>query len=153
MKRKHDWNTLENYLNVHERVLHRYSGNMLTVKTYSIRKITDYFRVLRAENINFRTFNGNEIRVDIRKNVEVDPSNKKRPRARTYDYTYSASIPNGEKLIRYCSPHEDVKPGAPDHHQFHHKHIFKDGKEKIQKIADDEWPHVNEFLQEVLDSY
>lgn len=152
MKRKHDWNTLENYLTVHDRVLRQYSRYMIAVKAYTQKKLTDYFLVLRVENIVFQTFQENLVRVDIRKNVEIDPSNEKRPRARTYDYTYSASVPGGEKLFRYCSPHEDVKPNAPDHHKFHHKHVFKGGKEVILKIGEDRWPHVNEFIQEVLET-
>ncbi len=152
MKLKHDWNTLENYLSVHDRVLRQYSKHMVTVKTYIHRKLTPFFLILRAENIVIRTTKGNSIRVDIRKNVEIDPSNKKRPRARTYDYTYSASIPGGSKLFRYCSPHGDVKSNLPDHHKFHHKHVYDGDRETIERIDDDKWPHVNEFLQEVLES-
>jgi hypothetical protein len=152
-KKKHDWNSLEDYLRVHERVMKTYARNMVSPKSYIHYWITEYWLNLSVENMILQTYSGSTVRVDIRKDIEVDRFNKKRFLARTIDYTYSANRPRGELLIRYCSPHSDAKRSAPDHHKFHHKHVFVDGKQKIIRIGDDDWPHVDEFLREVLESF
>ena len=96
------------------------------------------------------TYKGTVVRIDIRKSALIDPDIKTRLRARTYEYSYSANLPKIGELIRYCGPH-DIDTKSPDHHKFHHKHDFTSGEEVITKIDDDEWPHVDEFLREVLE--
>lgn len=150
-KPKHGWNTREHYFSIHEKILRQYESRMVSPRKYSIRPETDQWVRLVAEGILFNTSKGNVVRVDIRKDVEIDDSLPHRPMARTFDYTYSANYPKGSALIRYCSPHYDIdNPNAPDHHKFHHKHDFRAGIERITRIDDDGWPHVGEFLNEVL---
>lgn len=80
----------------------------------------------------------------VNQNIEYKPERI----TETYGYSYHAWLTKtNENLVRYCSPHET-------HNKFHHKHIYKNGEElKIEKVGDDDWPHVNEFLDEVLGGY
>ena len=65
-----------------------------------------------------------------------------------YSYQAKRPSPDGRILIRYDSPHDD-------HNQFHHKHIFnKNGVElDVVELGSDEWPHVSEFLKEVITKF
>jgi hypothetical protein len=68
-------------------------------------------------------------------------------RAKTFNYSYNAWDPKTNKnLIRYCSPHLD-------HNKFHHKHDYTVDPDETNKIGNDEWPHVSEFLEEVLTNF
>ncbi len=152
---KHDWNSLQNYLSVHEKTLRRYENAMETVRTYMLDKLTDQYWTLTCKPLFLLTYKGNRIRVDIEKDIEIDPTVPNRPRARTFSYSYSAIRPGSANLIRYCSPHDDghLKGSAP-HHEFHHRHDFtKDPKGQITILGSDDWPHVSEFLDEVLRTF
>lgn len=144
---KHDWNWWENYLSIHEKTLRFYNPYMTTIKTYRLLKYTERYYELGCDQIPMRTYTGTSIRVDLRKDILID-EHRGRLRAKTYGYTYSANLPNpdGRNLIRYCSPHED-------HNQFHHKHDFTVDPPIITKVGEDEYPHVSEFLNEVLESF
>lgn len=154
-KSKHGWNAFADYVTVHEKTLRLNESYMVVPKTYTIIKVTELYWTLEAIGIELRTFKGNRVRIDISKDVEVDLTNKYRPLARTEGYTYSANYPKGSAcLIRYCSPHFDRdRSKAPDHHPFHHKHDFTSGKEVITKLSPDGFPHVSEFLVEVLKAF
>jgi hypothetical protein len=149
---KHGWNSLQNYLNVHEKTLRRYEKYMERVKTYHHEKLTDFHHTLTCDGIIFRTYRDTRVRVDIEKDIEVDPRVPQRPQARTYSYKYSANQPGGKKLIRYCSPHDDwEEEGSAPHHKHHHKHDFTGNpKGDITLLGNDDWPHVGEFIEEVL---
>ena len=142
---KHGWNSWDNYWHIHEKVLRVYSKYMLAAKTYRVVRHTEFYYELLCTNALFNSYNQNVVRIDIRKDVEIDSSVKAKLQARTIGYTYSANRPNpdGKNLIRYCSPHDD-------HNQYHHKHDFTVNPAQVHKIADDAWPHVGEFLHEVL---
>lgn len=150
---KHGWNSFENYIGVHEKTLRFYEKYMESVRTYSHSNDTEFDYKLRCEGIFFHTYHGTRIRVDLAKDLEIDPTNPKRRRARVERYTYSANLPGRGPLIRYCSPHDrwELEGSAP-HHRFHHKHDFTSGQEVITKTGDN-WPHVGEFLEEVLKSF
>lgn len=145
---KHDWNSLENYLSIHDKILRIYAKFMLQPKHYALITRTDFFYILECKDIRLRTYKGNTVRVDIYKEIEVDPSNKSKQRARTSGYSYGANRPhpNGAPLIRYCSPHFD-------HNKYHHKHDYTKTPPTIVEVSQDEWPHVGEFFNEVLQNY
>ena len=151
---KHGWNSLKDYLSIHDKTIRFYQKFMETPKLYSHRISTEFEQSLDCIGIIFHSYRDTRVRVDVRKVIEVDASNSRRPRARTFDYTYSANIAGGPKLFRYCSPHDDYEgEGAAPHHSQHHKHDFTKGSEEILLLGDDEWPHVGEFFEEVLSRY
>ncbi|MBI3295878.1 MAG: hypothetical protein HYZ71_14225 [Deltaproteobacteria bacterium] len=151
---KHGWNSLENYLSVHEKTLRFYEKYMETVRTYDHDTDEDNFYNLTCFGIFFHTYRGTRIRVDLEKDIEIDSINRNRRRARTYTYTYSANYPGQSEIIRYCGPHGDEREAGAPHHKRHHKHDYrKDPKGEVILLGDDEWPHVGEFLQEVLSSF
>lgn len=152
---KHGWNVLQNYLAVHDKTLRFYEKYMEEVRTYTYQEITDRYHLLLCQGIFFHTYNGTLVRVDIEKDIEVDPEPIGRPRARTSSYTYSANLPRIGPLIRYCSPHQDwEEEGSAPHHAFHHRHDYtKNPKGDVRILPDDSWPHVGEFLEEVLKSF
>jgi hypothetical protein len=91
---------------------------MVEPKVYQTDENTSQWVTITCEKILLRTKKGNIIRADITKDVEIDDSVPNRRKARTFTYTYSANIPGGEKLFRYCGPHVDVDlDEAPDHPQ------------------------------------
>jgi hypothetical protein len=145
---KHGWNSWDNYWDIHEKILRIYSKYMQAPKTYKLEKHTAQFYELSCEGIMITTFKQTLVRVDIRKEVEIDDSSPNRLRARTIGYSYSVNLPNpdGRNLIRYCSPHID-------HNKFHHKHDFTKKPPQTIRIGDDEYPHVGEFLNEVLANF
>lgn len=152
---KHGWNSLKNYLHIHEKVLDQYSKFMQFPKTYVIEKVTDNYYSLVCTGIHFNTVRGQVIRVDISKDVDIDATIKKRPQARTARYSYCASKPgsDGWCIIRYDSPHADAeKKGVPAHHKHHHRHDFRSGRKSIKIFDCDDWPHVSEFLSEVYNT-
>lgn len=150
--RKHDWASLQTYLNAHERVLNTYARYMDRPRQYDQTMVTPNYLLLECTGIQFTTYNGNRVRVDITKDVEIDDTNPKRPMVRTVGYSYNANRPGQGNLIRYDSPDPPAQlgPGSPPHHFFHHKHDWTSGQEQIIRIGDDDWPHVDEFFHEVL---
>ena len=149
---KHGWNSLTDYISIHDKTIRFYQKYMETPRVYSYQIDTEFDHKLFCLGIILCTYRGTRVRVDIEKGIEVDPSNPKRPRAQTFDYTYSTNIAGGQRLFRYCAPHDDRdEGGAPPHHAFHHKHDFtKKTKGEVIVLGDDEWPHVGEFFEEVL---
>ena len=149
---KHGWNSLTDYISIHEKTIRFYQKFMETPRVYSYQINTEFDHELTCTGIIFHTYSGTRVRVDIEKGLEIDPSNPRRLRARTFDYTYSANIPNGPRLIRYCSPHQDwEEEGTASHHAHHHKHDFtKNPKGDVTLLRQDEWPHVGEFFEEIL---
>ena len=149
---KHGWNSFENYLSVHEKTLSVYSNRFIFFKQYTLNKITEQYYELVLDKTRIITNSGNEISIEIRKEIEGD-GGFARPRAKTISYRYCASKPNpdGRCIIRYDSPHDDaLEPGAAQHHKFHHKHDFRDGSKGIVLYQNDDWPHVSDFLFEVV---
>ncbi len=159
-KVKHDWNTLENYLSVHQKVWKKYNLALATgLPFYKVQIITDQYWELKAEGFSLTTNSGTLLKVDIRKEIEVDDSQGRKKVARTYGYTYSCNLPSrgplnrGRNLIRYCSPH-DPRPDEPGHHPYHHRHDFTGIYPTIKLIKNmDEVPHVSEFLDEIIGSF
>ena len=154
-KSKHGWASLETYLNAHDRVLRTYTKFMDQPKQYRYEWANSNYLVLKCHGIDFTTYSGNKVRVDLYKDVDIDDSNPKRLRARTSGYSYNANRPGVGNLIRYDSPDlaVTVAQSTPFHHQFHHKHDWTSGVEQIIRISDDNWPHVHEFLNEVLSTF
>jgi hypothetical protein len=152
---KHGWNSLQHYLEIHEKTLRMYHRYMETPRLYAYNEDTPYHHTLICTHIFLQTYKGTRIRVDIEKDIEVDRSNPKRTRARTFGYTYSANLPGKGELIRYCGPHGDwEEEGSAPHHKRHHKHDFrKNPKGEVSLLGEDDWPHVGEFLEEVLSSF
>lgn len=147
-KIKHGWNTWDDYFNVHEKVLKKFSGNFIDLKIkYNDKRVTDNFYTLEIKKAELKTQKENIVFIKIEKDVEIEEGIRKK-KARTYGYSYQCwrKLGNGtdESLIRYCSPHLN-------HNKFHHKH--EDLAVPPQPIlikTGDEWPHVSEFLDEVI---
>lgn len=154
-KKKHDWASLQSYLNAHERVLNTYAKFMERPRQYKQTLITPNYLLLECTDIMFTTYLGNKARVDLTKDVEIDDAIEKRPKALTTGYSYNANRPGLGNLIRYDSPDDPTQmaASAPHHHNYHHKHDWSLGKEQIIKVGDDEWPHVDEFIREVLSTF
>ena len=72
-----------------------------------------------------------------------------RLRVKTFSYSYLALYPNplSRNLVRYCSPHE--------HRKIHHKHVYDvDGIGfSVVEVSDRIWPHVDEFIDEMLEKF
>lgn len=149
MAQKHGPNTWENYLRVHENVLRQYSKYFVNLPiTYAIEKITANYYSLLIERLEVKTSNGNIVFIKLEKDVDVQPG-VTRKIARTYGYSYNCWKKVGglkTRLIRYCSPHLD-------HNKFHHKHDFTVNPSTVTKIGNDEWPHVSDFLDEVISKF
>ncbi len=148
-RRKHDWNSWENYLLVHETTLNKYinTRHVAGPRQYTRNKLTDQNIQLSIEGLILKSDLGVEIQIKIEKTVELDIEYS-RPRARTFSYSYHALTPkpNARNLMRYCSPHE--------HRPHHHKHLYySDGTYNVLDVPDRTWPHVSEFLDEVLCQY
>jgi hypothetical protein len=143
---KHDWNSWEKYLAIHDRVLTQYirSYSGTGPERYSVRKITDQHYELSLKNLILQNSENKSIEFKIEKTVEIDITFA-RPRARIFAYSYHALTPkpNARNLIRYCSPH--------DHRPTHHKHIYQlDGSYNVIEVSRTGFPHVSEFFDEVL---
>ena len=130
---------------------------MVAPRGYTKTRYTPIYMELECVGALFRTWNkGTEIRVDIRKQVEIRQLPSGREEARTYAYSYNANLPRGTNVLRYCSPHDaDVfDASVPNHHKYHHRHDWSSGSLQIDLIQDlDQIPHVGEFLNEVLQSF
>lgn len=153
--KKHDWASLQRYMNAHERVMNTYAKFMDRPRTYEQTLVTPNYLLLECKGILFTTYNGNQVRVDISKDVEIDDAIPKRPQALTVLYSYNANRPDGDNLIRYDSPDPpaQITPLTPLHHHFHHKHVWVAGREQILRAGDDAWPHVEEFFQEIMENF
>lgn len=109
--------------------------------------MTDQHIGLSIKGLVLKSDLGSDIQIKVEKSIELDIEFK-RPRARTFSYSYQALTPkpNARNLLRYCSPHE--------HRPHHHKHIYHmDGTYDVLDVPEGTWPHVNEFLDEVLAQY
>ncbi len=147
MKEKHGWNTWENYLRVHERVLKDYSSNIITSNPlYKIERVTENYYTLELSKIEVMTVKGNPVFIKIEKDIVIKEGVRKKL-AKLYSYSYHAwSKSSLKNLVRYCSPHTE-------HNKFHHRHDYSVSPMKTTRVNDDEYPHVSEFLQEVIDSF
>lgn len=122
---------------------------------YQVSQITSRFYTLECVGILFQTYQANRVRIDIYKEVLIDDSMPRRKRARTVGYSYNANTPHGQNLIRYDSPDPPHVhgPQTPYHHMFHHKHDYTVHPPKVTRVDDDQYPHVGEFIEEVLMSF
>ncbi len=148
---RHGWRPFQKYIEVHQRILRLNHPFMENPRVYTISTPTPQYLRLECARIMLTTFSGNRVRVDLLIDAEIDDTVRNRPRARTFEYTFSANVPGGKPLIRYCSPHFHDHPerGAP-HHKRHHKHDFRSGEDDITLLDAEERPFVGEFLNEVL---
>ena len=71
---KHAWNSLENCLDVHSRTLRDYANRMEDglVREYYLKWWNPIYLELSCQKILFVTDKSNHIRVDIRKEAEID---------------------------------------------------------------------------------
>lgn len=141
---KHGSNTLENYIRVHEKVLRDYSQYIITQNPmYSEEFITANWLALELDRLEVESIKGNRIFIKISKDVEVSPGVRK-PLAKLSEYSYHAWYKSsGNNILRYCSPH-------PDHNKFHHRHDYTVIPLRTTQVGKDEWPHVSEFLEELI---
>ncbi|MBL7666056.1 MAG: hypothetical protein JNM93_13050 [Bacteriovoracaceae bacterium] len=148
-RKKHGANHLSNYLDIHRKVLAVYQEGQETPRFYEEKFITQEYLQLTVDNVKIQTKRGNWIKIKIHKDIEVERIGKK-PVAKVHGYTYHARYADekmGGNILRYCSEHQ--------HRPYHHKHIYKkDGKDfETIEIANDEFPHVNEFFDELIENY
>ena len=107
---------------------------------------TDHYCQLTLEKLEIQTLKNTHIYINIQKDIEVQPG-ARRPIARTEGFSYQAWFKgNGGNIIRYCSPHDS-------HNQFHHKHDYTKIPPEVLKIEAGKWPHVSEFLDEIIMNY
>src|SRR5690606_6861230 len=103
--KKHDWNSWNNYLSVHEKTLNKYlnSRYISGPRQYTVEKITDQYYELSIHGLILRSDSGAQIQIKIEKTVELDIEYA-RPRVRTFGYSYHALTPkpNAQNLLRYC---------------------------------------------------
>jgi hypothetical protein len=141
-KKKHGWNRLKNYLDVHDSVLGKYSRCFTNNPSYSARRLTPQMLELSA-TLNF---SHKGLKLEIEKTVEIAVHGKGLESARTYSYSYVVSDRSG-CLFRYCSPHAT-------HNQFHHKHLYDPiTRQQVLpplQIGEDDYPHVDEVIEELL---
>ncbi len=146
MSNKHGWNTWENYLRVHESVLRKYQANFISpAPKYSVIKFTEYYYQLTLKNLELKTRKGTVVCINIEKDVEVRPGGTKQV-ARTEGYSYQAWLKGGRNLVRYDSPHVN-------HNKFHHKHDYLYLPKDVLPVKNDEWPHVSEFFDEIINNF
>lgn len=139
MKKKHDWASIQTFLNAHDRVLRTYSRYMDSPKQYKLKWVTPNYLSMECLEIQFTTYKGNTVRVDITKDVEIDDTNPKWKLARTFSYSYNANRPGVGNLIRYDSPDIVIGANTPHHHLYHHRHDWTSGSEKITKVDENAW--------------
>ena len=144
---KHGPNTWENYLKVHERVLRDFSGNITTSDPqYKVKYITDNYYILELNRLEVLTLKGTKIFIKIEKDIYIKEGVRKKV-AKLYAYSYHSWFKETNKnILRYCSPHED-------HNKFHHRHDYTHDPMRTIKINEDEWPHVSEFLEEIIKNF
>jgi len=144
---KHDWNTFENYIRVHEKVLRDYSNYFFTQNpTYKEERVTDNYYTLELDRLGLITNKGTRVYIKVEKDIHVKAGARK-PIAKLYEYSYHAwDSVSKRNLLRYCSPHED-------HNRFHHRHDYSENPMITTQVADDEWPHVSEFFDELINSF
>lgn len=158
--KKHDWNALDHYLSIHDKVIMDFASNWVQIPSYikNSEVQTDSYIFIGFEKATIRTNKGTIVRVDISKDVEVRNIGRKKT-AKTDSYTYSAShprsahYPKGQELIRYCSPHDDLdRKNVAPHHPHHHKHDYEKN-EIFYPLDDKSIPHVSDFLEEVIQRF
>mgnify|MGYP003673959771 CR=1 FL=1 len=144
---KHDWNTWENYLRVHERVLKDFASSILSSNpTYQLRQITENYYTLELNRLELLTIKGNSVFVKIEKDIHVKDGAKKKI-AKLFNYSYHAWLKDPPRnLIRYCGPHLD-------HNKFHHRHDYTKSPMITTQVNKDNFPHVSDFLQEIIDTF
>ena len=146
-KEKHGFNTWENYLAVHEKVLNSYKHYFKNQNVrYQVQKFTENYYSLKIPKLELITLKSSRVIVKIIKDVEVKEGVRKKI-AKTFFYSYHVRYAQSdENILRYCGPDE--------HRPYHHKHVYKNDVEfKVEKVRDNEWPHVNEFLDEIINHY
>jgi len=86
------------------------------------------------------------LKLEIEKTAEVRVYGKGLEVARTFSYSYAVSDQIG-CLFRYCSPHAS-------HNKYHHQHVYDLVTRKQTnppvRIDADEFPHIDEVIEEVL---
>lgn len=122
---------------------------------YKHQVITENFEMLIAPKIVFTTWKGTTVHVSLKKDITIRATKLGRREAKTYSYRYHANLPSGLPLIRYCSPDDPRSIQDPNnHHTFHHRHIFDHlgNQTRVENVttAEGGWPHVGDFLNEVL---
>lgn len=159
MAGRHGWNSRENYFDIHFRVLRFFEKYMSPPVQYKHQVVTHNYEVLIAPKIIFTTWTKNTtVHVSLKKDITIRRPKNGKPEAKTYSYRYHANLPDGRSLLRYCSPDDpSMKVDPKNHHSFHHKHLFDQlGNEtKVVDVtgAGDGWPHVSDFLNELLTNF
>jgi hypothetical protein len=141
-KKKHDWNNLQNYLAVHDSVLKKYAACFANNPRYVLTRPTEYMLELSTT----MRFLHKNLKLEISKVAEVEVNGRNVEAAKTYSYTYAVSDDKG-CLFRYCSAH-------PTHNKFHHKHVYdlitRQELKPPKKLDDEEVPHIDEVIDELL---
>jgi hypothetical protein len=141
LAKKHDWNNLRNYLHVHDSVLKKYDSYFANHPKYKIDRPTNRYLDMSI-TIHFQH---KSLKLEIDKTVEIRQLGPQDV-ARTFSYSYNVSDSVGS-IFRYCSPHH--------HRKYHHKHVYdlitrNESKKSPLRIGEDEYPHINEVIEELL---
>jgi hypothetical protein len=137
----HGWNSLQNYLKVHERRLDDLRGHYVLDDT-----LEKTFPAPDVMEIRGRIGCKHGLFVDVRKTLEIND----RDQVRTVTYRYHAGIEGSDDraIFRYDNVHSHA-----GHEDEHHKHRFcpRTWQEIVppEWVGYDGWPHLNQVIEEL----
>ncbi|MCH7511221.1 MAG: hypothetical protein IIB19_02530 [Chloroflexi bacterium] len=136
---KHEWNSFENYRDIHEKVLEEHP----LIQSHSV--VIQLFEfdddVLVAVKGEIRCTNG--IILEVEKYGDCELRGKSRLWVRTFSYRYNAYIPGKHTVLRYDNGH-----GVDEYHT--HRYDPKAGREgPAQLISREDMPVMGEVLSEL----
>jgi hypothetical protein len=91
-----------------------------------------------------------QIRIDVRKRLDVLDDRGDDPLVQTIFYSYNVALAGRGTIFRYDSPHQN-------HRRFHHVHRYDvlsdDTEGTVERVPEDDWPTLGEVILEAQDWY
>lgn len=145
MAGKHDWNSWDNYQQIHSRHLADFEY-FIVLENLLLHQDESEIRIRGALHCL------SDIRIEIDMTLDVELRNG-RPFVRTAKYKYHALYSSARRnLLRYDNVHPHR--GHPDEH---HKHLYdlpkghpRESEGRVIHVGADGWPTLSEFLDEVI---
>lgn len=139
----HDWNSLDNYLAVHDSALKHWADWFIVANSIIPEMIAgDRLR------LSGRLLCQDGLYIDVDKTLEVRADGW----VRTIRYSYHVGFegPPMRSLFRYDNAHTYVREGHPD---AHHRHAYDwSTGEEIRSpihVGYENWPHLSDVIEEV----
>ena len=142
--RKHEWNSFENYRELHEKYLKTHpvvESHDVQIEAYKVDGET--FVVVHG---TVRCRNGVVLEVEKYAECEARGSRSSRLWVRTFSFRYNVHIPGKCTVLRYDNGHGE------DFDEYHAHPYDKDVGEAVKagkQISRDEMPHLSEVLDEI----